>query len=114
MALGKAASVGTALMEELTVHTDESGSGAGDGVGKGGGIEGVAAVAGATVAALALVERACEHASSSSHTGRTQAASSRPETAPAPAKKRPKVSSDGGLVCALGSGPWHARGEGRQ
>ena len=59
-------------MEEPTVHTDEGGSGAGDGVGKGGGIEGVAAVAGATVAASALVEGACEHASSSSHTGRIE------------------------------------------
>ena len=57
VALGNAATAGTALVEELTVEAaDEGGSGAGDGVGKGGGVEDVAAVAGAAVAAVASVE----------------------------------------------------------
>ena len=83
-------------MEEPTVHTDEGGSGAGDGVGKGGGIEGVAAVAGATVAALALVEGACEHAQQQQSYRPNASANSRLEAALAPAKKRAKVSSNGG------------------
>ena len=105
VALGKAASVGTALMEEPTVHTDEGGSGAGDGVGKGGGIEGVAAVAGATVAALALVEGACEHAQQQQSYRPNASANSRLEAALAPAKKRAKVSSNGGPFGPLGSDP---------
>ena len=62
VAHNKAAAAGTAPVEEPTVAADEGGNGACDSVGDSGGVEGVAAVAGATMAAAASVDGACKRA----------------------------------------------------
>ena len=111
--ISKATAARATAPAEPTVSADDGGSGAGDGVVNGSGIEGVAAVTGAAVAAKASVEGACEHASSGSRY--RPSSSGEFEAGDGTCAGEDRAWSAAAVAPAPANiGPWHAHGKRRQ